>query len=150
MRPAFTTDVYKRVEFSLRTAYAHGTCAIRSHVDGNPNNLSQVFDQLTELSNTRADRITLQLCPFSDISDSIEWLSYLATCAAKQPYGVFSSFVYPTPCLDAQLDTVVQLADSKGLALDFHADENLNPESHCLRAIARSVLRNKFDGPVLV
>ena len=150
MRPAFTTDVYKRVEFSLRTAYAHGTCAIRSHVDGNPNNFSQVFDQLTELSNTWADRITLQLCPFSDISDSIEWLSYLATCAAKQPYGVFSSFVYPTPCLDAQLDTVVQLADSKGLALDFHADENLNPESHCLRAIARSVLRNKFDGPVLV
>ncbi|MEE3281947.1 MAG: cytosine deaminase [Pseudomonadota bacterium] len=148
--PAFTADVDTRVDFSLRTAYSHGTRAIRSHVDGNSNNFSQVFDQLTELSNTWADRIILQLCPFSDVSDSIEWLSFLATRAAKQPYGVLSSFVYPTPRLDAQLDSVVQLADAKGLALDFHADETLNPESHCLRAIARSVLRNKFDGPVLV
>ena len=41
-------------------------------------------------------------------------------------------------------------AAAHGLAVDFHVDETLDPESTCLREIAQAVLRTGFDAPVVV
>ena len=149
-RPAYLEDLSRRVDFSLRAAYAYGTRAVRSHVDGNRQNFDRSFNQLEALADNWASRLMLQLCPFADIADDRDWLSHLAEHAAQPFSGVLSSFVYDIPDLDAQLDVVMDLANQRGLALDFHADENLSPESHCLRAIARAVKRNRFEGSVLV
>ena len=121
-RAAYLEDLSSRVDFSLRTAYAYGTRAVRSHVDGNRQNFDQMFNQLEALADNWANRLMLQLCPFTDIADDRDWLSHLAEHAARPSSGVLSSFVY----------------------------DILNPQSHCLRAIARAVRRNRFEGPVLV
>ena len=54
------------------------------------------------------------------------------------------------PDLDALLDEVVRAAADRGLDLDFHADETADPEAVALDRIAEAVLRNRFEGRVLV
>ena len=143
-------DIAARAGFQLAAAHAHGTAALRSHVDGNPAVFDRAFEVLGGLAETWRDRLTLQLCPFTGPEEPAEWVEHLAAKAATRRPGILSGFLYTTPGLEDFLDRVIALAERFGLALDFHADENLDPESHCLRAVAAAVLRTGFQGPVLV
>lgn len=143
-------DIERRAAFQLAAAHAHGTQAIRSHVDGDQQIFDAAFEALSGLSNAWEGRLALQLCPFTGPEESPEWVAHLAGKASARKPGILSGFLYATPGLDGFLDRFIRLADHFGLALDFHADENLDPESHCLRAVAQAVLRNGFEGPVLV
>lgn len=145
-----TSDLRARAEFSLRAAFAHGTVALRSHVDASSTQFDDRFRALRELAQEWDGRIDLQLCPFTGSAESAETFRRLAQQSAASESGVLSVFLQPDPRLDAQLDVVFSLADKHGLALDFHADETLNPKSDCLGAVARAAKRNRFQGPVLV
>lgn len=143
-------DVRRRADFQLRAACAHGTQAIRTHVDGGQEAFDARFEALSALGDEWRDRLALQLCPFTGPDEPRDWIAQLAERAAAQRPGILSAFLYSTPGLDAFLDEIVALGERHGLALDFHADENLDPDSHCLRAVAEAVLRHRFEGPVLV
>ena len=143
-------DMRTRAGFILGAAYAHGTKALRSHVDGAPERLDRNLGILSELAQDWAGRIDLQLCPFTGIGEDPAWIDTLAAWAADTPGQTLSLFLFSHPDLDPFLDRAIALADRYGLGLDFHADENLDPTSHCLDAIARAVLRTGFGGPVLV
>ena len=143
-------DIAARAGFQLAAAHAHGTAALRSHVDGNPAVFDRAFEVLGGLAETWRDRLTLQLCPFTGPEEPAEWVEHLAAKAATRRPGILSGFLYTTPGLEDFLGRMIALAERFGLALDFHADENLDPESHCLRAVAAAVLRTGFQGPVLV
>jgi cytosine deaminase len=56
---------------------------------------------------------------------------------------------YPVPDVDARLDIFFRAAAEHGLAVDFHADETLDPASRTLRAIADARLRHGSEGPAL-
>lgn len=143
-------DIRCRAEFALRTAYAHGTAAIRSHVDANPETFDRNFETMCTLAEDWQDRLKLQLCPFTSIEDSTEWISKLAAAAKSQPTsGVLSFFAPSIGVPDGVLDQVFRIASHHELELDFHVDENLDPTSHALDAIAQAVVRNRFDRPVL-
>ena len=58
--------------------------------------------------------------------------------------GILGGVAFMNPDLDAQLDTVFQLAKERDLDLDFHADENGNPNSICLHKIAQAAIRHDF------
>ena len=78
------------------------------------------------------------------------WIETLAAAAAAQPCsGVLSIFVPPNGDLDGALDDVFGIAERYGLELDFHVDENLDPASQALDAVARAVSRHGFERPVL-
>ena len=143
-------EIYLRAEFSIRSAYAHGTAAIRTHVDVNPELFDPTFERLCSLAVEWEGKVDVQLCPFTGPDVSEGELFHLALKAKAHHAGVLSFFLYTTPNLPSFLDQVIDLAERQGLALDFHADENLDPNSHCLRAVSEAVLRNKFQGPVLV
>ncbi len=143
-------DIRRRADFALRTSFAHGTTAIRSHVDSGRHAFEQALATLSELADDWRGRIALQLCPFLGIDEDLDWIRKVAARAGREHAGILSVFVHAIPELDAALDAVMAIAGREGLRLDFHADENLNPASKGLDAIARAVLRNGFDQPVLV
>ena len=139
-------DLRDRAEFQLRCAYAHGTSAMRSHADADPRTLDIVLGVLGELSADWCGRVDLQLCPFASCHS--ENLKDVAL-AARRVGGALSLFLTSDQDLPPALDRALGLAERHGLALDVHADETLDPNSHCLRALAEAVIRTGFEGSVL-
>ena len=143
-------DLRCRANFILDCAEAHGTGALRSHVDADRQTFDTAFAVLMELAEERRQRLHVQLAPFTGPGEDPAFVTRLAKAAQCDHGGVLSAFVHPDPGLDDFLDLVFGLAADHGLALDFHADETLDPESRCLGVIAEAALRHRFDGSILV
>lgn len=143
-------DIRARAEFALRAAYAHGTGLLRSHVDANPQTFPTRFGVLRELAQDWAGRVAVQLCPFTGDMADTPWLQQRAEAAGGPQGGALSFFVQPAPKLDADLERVMRLATAHDLALDFHADETLDPASNTLAQIARAARATGFERRILV
>jgi cytosine deaminase len=143
-------DVRARAGFSLASAYAHGTALLRTHVDAAPETFDRRFAVLQEVAQEWTGRVEVQLCPFSGVRDDPGWLIRLAQAAKATRARTLSFFLRAGATLDADLDRIIRCAADHGLALDFHADETLDPASDCLGSIARALIRHQFDGPVMV
>ena len=144
-------DVERRMEFSLRCAYAHGTVALRTHLDSLPPQETiswPVFEAVRERWKGRIELQGACLVTIEQVRDR-SWFAALAdrVAAAKGVLGVVSFMV---PDLDALLDDVFRSAAERGLDLDFHADETADPLACSLDCIAEAVLGNRFQGRVLV
>jgi cytosine deaminase len=142
-------DVMRRAEFSLRCAWAHGTRAIRTHLDSLPPQGEISWPVFRELREDWAGRIDLQavcLCGVEFVEDTPDWRR-LAQIVADSG-GVLGTVTYPVPDLDRRLDLFFETAGRLGLEADFHVDETLDPESRTLRAIAEAVARTGFTGRV--
>ncbi|HEY9599575.1 MAG TPA: cytosine deaminase, partial [Cyanophyceae cyanobacterium] len=63
--------------------------------------------------------------------------------------GILGGVAYMQPDLDAQLDVVFSLANERNLNLDFHTDENGDPNSRCLHKVAEATLRHEFKGQII-
>lgn len=142
-------DLYRRMEFSLKSSYAHGTRALRTHLDSVEDQAETSFSVFRTLRQEWAGRIELQavsLVPIEDLeNDSVETLADLVA----ESGGILGAVAYTNPNLDKQLDRLFQLAQARGLALDLHVDESLNPEHMALRHIAQAKLRNGYSGAVV-
>ena len=143
-------DMRVRSSFILDCAVAHGTAAVRTHVDASRDHLDTRLGVLQEFSAQYSDRINLQLAPFTGLGEAPEVVDYVAERAAAVDASALSAFLYKDARLDEFLDQIFRLALKYGLALDFHADETLDPDSHCTRAVAEAALRHRFDAPILV
>ena len=144
------SDQRIRSEFMLRAAYAHGCVALRSHIDTSGKNFDFRFGILSELAQDWADLVNIQLCPMTGNEDDLTSVSDLAARSSLSPGHTLSVALSGFDEIDSFIDHVIRLADQFSIGLDFHADENLNPDSHHLDAIAQGVLRHRFQGPVLV
>lgn len=143
-------DLRARASFMLQCAAIHGTRAIRSHVDADKATIDTKMSVLVELAQDYAGIIDLQLAPFIGVGEDPVFMVLAAQLAATQPQGTLSAFLFNDPELESFVDAMVGLAERFGLSLDFHADETLDPDSHCLAAVAKSVLRHSFSGSVVV
>lgn len=143
-------DLRRRAAFMLGAAHAHGTVALRSHVDGGVDWFDHRWGNLCDLAEDWRGRVDVQLAPFTGPEEPWPWVETLAVRATHRCSGVLSAFLYHTDGLERFLDGLISLAGKNGLALDFHADESLDPQSRCTELVAEAVLRNRFEGPVLV
>lgn len=141
-------DVYRRMEFGLKCSYAHGTQAIRTHIDSSGKQAEISLDVLQSLQSAWQDKITLQAV-------SLVSLDYYQTPAGitladkiADISGILGAVAWQNTDLEAQLKTIFQLATERNLDLDFHADENGDPDSRCLLAIAQAALRHNFTGKI--
>ena len=146
-------DVEARFEFGLRAAYAHGTAAIRTHLDSiaPQHRISwPVFARLRERWAGRIDlqAVTILLLEYLDGAFGEELAD--AVAAHRGVLGAVIPASARSPTLERQLDRIFGLAAARGLDLDFHADENGDPHSQSLLAIAEAVSRNHFAGGVVV
>jgi cytosine deaminase len=141
-------DLYSRMTFALKCSYAHGSIAVRTHLDCIDGQTHISLAVLRQLQQDWAGKLTLQavsLVPLEAYATAEG--DTLATTIADYG-GLLGGLVLPHPELDQQLDRVFHLAVDRGLDLDFHTDENLNPQSQGLLAIARATLRHRFRGQV--
>ncbi|WP_448151420.1 cytosine deaminase [Labrys miyagiensis] len=145
------SDVTARMDFALRCAYAHGTSAIRTHLDSIGKQIGISWPVFTEIREKWADRIELQavaLFSIEHVSDRAHMSE--VTAAVRDHDGIMGGVTYMVPELDQNLDTLFRLAADNGLDLDLHVDETQDPASRSLRHIAEAALRHRFAGQVTV
>ncbi|MEM1346721.1 MAG: cytosine deaminase, partial [Pseudomonadota bacterium] len=130
-------------------AYAHGSVAVRTHIDSGDHRTASSWAAFAAAREEWRGRITLQGAALT-VLDDVESEDYRALADLVAGHqGILGAVTYPLPDLDARLDTFLRLASERGLDVDFHADETLDPASNTLERIALAVMRNRFEGRVL-
>ena len=142
-------DVRRRFAFGLHCAHAHGTTAIRTHLDCEPPQHRTSFSVFEELREDWRGRITLQAVSLLPIDLMEAPLSNEIADIVRDAGGVLGAVTYMVPDLEARLDHVFRLASERGLDLDFHVDETDDPFATSLREIAFAALRNRFSGKIV-
>ncbi len=143
-------DVRRRMEFGLRCAWAHGTRAIRSHLDSHWSRPEESWAAAVEARAAWAGRIELQfvgLAPLEFVSGPAgEALADRVTRGG----GVLGAVVHAvTPELDGLLDRLLALAAEHELDIDLHCDESSDAASFTLGRVAAAVLRAEFQNQVV-
>ncbi len=143
-------DVRARMDFALRCAYAHGTRAIRTHIDSigqQPWISWPVFREVREAWRGRIDLQAVALFHPEAARDHA-WLAALADLVADCG-GVMGGVPYMEADPWDFLDRVFGHAERHGLDLDFHVDETDDTNAACLRLIAETALRRNFMGRIV-
>jgi cytosine deaminase len=144
-------DVRRRAEFGLRSAYAHGTAAIRTHIDSLPPQDEISWPVLAELRDAWAGRVALQGVSLAGIDRADLDGAYRRTADIVARHGgILGLVTYPVADLRDRLRAFFRLAAERGLAADFHVDETLDPGAATLRVIAETARETGFDAPIVV
>ncbi len=146
-------DLEARMDFALRCAHAHGTAAIRTHLDCYGQAAATSWAVFGKLRNAWAGRVALQavsLCtiPALDGDDG----ALLADLAADHG-GLLGCTTTGLPTDDgmrARIDRLFALAEQRGLDLDLHLDETSDASQSALREVALAALRRGFKGRIQV
>ncbi len=143
-------DLYSRMEFALQCSYAHGSIAIRTHLDcfGSQSAISLKVWQ--ELKQKWQDKIHLQAVCLVSLDYFLTTAGEILADKIAQVGGILGGVAYMNPRIDEQLDRVFQLAKERNLELDFHADENGEIDSICLQKIAATAIKYNFSQNILV
>ncbi|MBL8705063.1 MAG: cytosine deaminase, partial [Rhodospirillales bacterium] len=143
-------DVATRMDWSLRASYAHGTVAIRTHLDSTAPQHAISWPVFAQVRDAWRGRIDLQAVTILQLEGFESDLGVELADLVAAHRGILGGVALPAPDLDARLDRVFALAADRGLELDFHADESGDPQARALAAIARAKLRHRFPGKVTV
>jgi cytosine deaminase len=137
--------------FGLKSAYAHGTRAIRTHLDSISPQDAISFPVFRELREEWKGRIDLQAACLvgCDTMDPNGAFVRTADIVAESG-GVLGMVTYPIPDLKEKLTAFFRMAAERGLHADFHVDETGDPSVATLRMIAETVIETGFDAHVVV
>jgi cytosine deaminase len=144
-------DVRARMEFALRCAHAHGTSAIRTHIDSLGAQARISWPVLAEVRDAWRDRINLQASPLFSIEFAEDDAQMKTVMEMVEMAGcnILGAVTNVTPRLHEQLAIYFRMASERGLDLDFHVDETKDPQSRSLAAIAETALKFDFKGKIL-
>ena len=142
-------DVYRRMEFGLKCSYAHGTQAIRTHIDSADGQAEISLEAFKKLRQEWVDRLTLQAV-------SLVSLDYFLTPEGEkladqiaEVDGILGGVLWMSDEVNTHLDRTFELAKERHLNLDFHTDESDNPNDITLRLVAEAALRHQFTGQIV-
>jgi cytosine deaminase len=148
-------DVARRMDFALRCAFAHGTGALRTHIDSYPKQIPISWPLFAEMREEWKGRIALQavaLYPIDLALNDEPQFRALVEAVAKHG-GVLGGLTFlgtaPDEKTDAALDRVFEAAMASGLDLDFHVDESDSADARTLGRIAEAALRHRFRGQIV-
>lgn len=151
-------DILTRMEFGLACSLAHGTAAIRTHLDTYFPEAEATWRVFRTLRDAWAGRITLQgvsVCGL-DHFDGGKGARIADLVAASG--GILGGVVRLSgdghraipPGFQDRLENFFALAEARGLAIDLHVDEDDVPGSAALALIARTAIRRGFRQPIQV
>lgn len=148
-------DVRRRMDFALRCAFAHGTQAIRTHIDSIGRQLDISWPVFAELREAWKGRIALQAAALFPVEwavdDEAQFKSIVATVTKYG--GIIGGLTFMgeplSEKLDRALDRIMQAATANGLDLDFHVDESDSVHACTLERVADAALRMKFKGRIV-
>ena len=141
-------DVAARMDFALRCAYAHGTVAIRTHIDSLGNQLDISWPVFAEMRAKWAGKIDLQAVALVQLdaygTDFVERMGdvvaeyggYLGSSGALQPNA------------RELIRRLFDIAVDRNLDLDLHVDESGDPKARTLEMIAEETIKRGWEGRV--
>jgi cytosine deaminase len=142
-------DVRRRMEFGLRCSFAHGTKAVRTHLDsmGPQAAISwPVFEGLRKEWVGRVELQAVSLVPLT-VFGTREGEELADRVAGAR--GVLGAVGYMSADIDALFDRMLDLAAERRLDVDLHCDESGDVGARSLSHLARAVLRRRFRGRVV-
>lgn len=144
-------DVRARMDFALRCAFAHGTAAVRTHLDSLGDQIGISWPVHAEIRAEWAGRIAVQASPLFGAEEALDPVHMAAVVAAVKAHGdgLLGCVTYMIPELDRALDILFRAAIENGFDLDFHVDESNDPAARSLERIADAALRHRFEGRIL-
>lgn len=141
-------DVAARADFSLRCAYAHGTVALRTHIDSLGSQLAISWPVFKRLREEWRGRIALQgvaLVPLD--AYSTPFVEEMADVVAEAG-GFLGGSGALQPDAPALIARVFDLAVDRNLDIDLHVDETGDPAARTLRLIAQQAIARNYQGRV--
>jgi len=142
-------DLYRRMAFGLQCSYAHGTTAIRTHIDAGDAQGKIAFEVFEQLRQAWHDRLILQgVC----LVTTDYYLTPAGETLADQMVdcdSILGGVAYTNPDLLPQLRRLFELAQERQLDLDLHVDENGDRHSRVLHQVAELALEMEFTGKIL-
>jgi cytosine/creatinine deaminase len=145
-------DVAARLEFSLKCAYAHGSRAIRTHLDSQGPQSEISFPVFAAARERWRGRIELQASPLFGVDIMFEPGHFETIERMVETHGsrILGAVTYVIPRLQEALDALFALAERKQWDLDFHVDESADPAARTLGVIADTAMARRFAGKILV
>lgn len=156
--PWYEADIERRMEFALRCTHAHGTGALRTHLDSTPGQdaLSwRVFERLRERWRGKLHLQGAALLPIDNyLTDHGRQLADRVAASGGTIGGItrLSGRAHGGGAeaqMRAAVEAVLRLASERNLDVDFHVDETGDPTSKNLDLVARAVLDTGFKGRVV-
>ncbi len=144
-------DMRARMDFGLRCAFAHGSSAVRTHLDSDHPTSDASWEEFVQLRQQWSGRIDLQgvalvqVGALADVALARKVADRAAACG-----GILGASTRQIPGLDAIVEHLFRLAVDRGLELDFHVDETSNPDASALALIARQAKQSRFAAKVVV
>jgi cytosine/creatinine deaminase len=149
-------DIAARFSFGLACAYAHGTVAMRTHIDSYWPHARIGWRVFRTLRDAWAGRIALQASSICPLDHFIGEAGIALADEVANSGGVLGMVTTgigdperPVPAdLQDQLDRFFALAEERGLALDLHIDETGDTQARMLHMVASTALRRNFQRPI--
>ena len=143
-------DVERRMDFALRCAYAHGTAAIRTHLDSAPPQHEISWGIFDKMRARWAGRVDLQAVALVGPDTMLDGDAYMAVARRAQASGgILGGSVAVDPRARQAVFAAVELAGELGMELDLHIDETLDVQSSALKHLADAVIETGYRGKVL-
>ena len=139
-------DLYRRMEFGLKCSYAHGTKAVRTHLDAVGDFFEHSLEVFTALQAAWRDRLILQPVCLVTLDTYFTRAGEQLADRMAELGGILGGVAYANPDAPAQIERTVALAQERHLDLDLHVDETDNPQSECLRQTAQTLIRQQYSG----
>ncbi len=141
-------DVYRRMAFGLKCSYAHGTQAIRTHLDAFGTQGEISFEVFRQLRQEWENKILLQAVCLVSLDYFMGPKGEKLANLVADSGGVLGGVAYMNHAIVQQIDRAFELAKERDLDLDFHTDESLEASDITLRYVAEAAVRHQFAGRV--
>ena len=141
-------DLRARMEFGLRCSYAHGSRAIRTHLQSPPGQAATTWGVFRELREEWRGRIDLQGVNLLMVEEFRDGKSDAIVDLVAESGGIVGAVIFMVPGMDDILDDIFRLASERSLDLDLHVDESLDLRDRTLRHVAEAARRNRFAGRI--
>ena len=144
------SDVERRMEFSLRCAYAHGTAAIRTHLDSAPPQHEISWRLFEKVRERWAGRIELQAAAIVGPDTLVDPVALDQVARqVKASGGLMGGSVAVYDRSKEAMLAVLDKAGNLGLDVDLHTDETGDPAAHALLHLAEAIVETGFSGKVM-
>ena len=136
------------MEFGLKCSYAHGTQAIRTHIDAFGGQGAISFEVFQTLRERWQDRLVFQAACLVTLDYFMDEKGEKLADLVASSGGILGGVAFMNSDIARQIDRVFELAKERALDLDFHTDESLNPDDVALRYVAEAAIRHEFKGRI--
>lgn len=144
-------DVHARAARVVEMAILQGTTRMRTFVEVDPRAGFRSFEAIKKIKQDYEFAIDIEVCAFAQegLTNEPETASMIEQ-ALRQGADMVGGCPYTDPDPVAHVKAVFDIAERFGVAVDFHADFDLDPSKSILPEIISETVRRKYQGRVSV